>query len=766
AIVVSVVDQDGNPAAGATVLAAGTALWPARSTEASPEGKARIAGLRAGAYDLKARKGDLVSATEIGVGLKRGEVKAATLKLVPGKRVRVLVTDGDDDPPKPLPGASVVLAEEGLSSFPLVGKTGPEGAVVLGPIAKASATASARAPGFVPTPAVRVDEDETAVRVALRKGGAISGDVVDDRGYPIAGATIEVVGSDPEGLPIDETGAPTAFRDDAFAAALPGPAPLIPVGELGVMPGPIPDLPHGDLPAIAGAAAGASVEAWLTRRDGFFRAEPVPPGRVQVIARHPDHVEATSETVTVTSGGEAKVHIVMRQGGFIEGRVLEEDRTPVAGARVEMAATKGTLERYVFTADDGTFTFLGAPDEVLLSVSRPETPTDVAARVTVGVPDRERARVEIVLPKLRDSLRLRVTDDRGYPVDRVEVRALALDPKVPLRKTVFTDGDGDAEVPDSAGVPLRLTLVRPGKAPKMVELDPAPTEATIVMNEGVHAHGEITGRGGRDRLEDAEVTLFTAYGTRHVRTDHDGRYDVDDLAPGRVRISAWHKEYGQAEDVATVEGDRDHPADLGALDLAEAGEVEGQVVDERGDPVAGARVAKDAVPTYLPLGPLPRGIVVTGKDGSFTLGGLPEGTVTLEAYSVEMGRGTAENVEVRAGRTTRRVKITMPGSDPSKEAKGAGSLAVTLGEHDASGKTWVDVVSVAVNSEAEAAGVEPGDTLLAVNGREVHAMDAARKRLTGPLSEDVVLTLERAEGSPLGTPGPFLVRVRRERVRR
>ena len=51
------------------------------------------------------------------------------------------------------------------------------------------------------------------------------------------------------------------------------------MGELGVMPGPIPDLPHGALPfAVTGAAGSQSKDAWVTRRDGFFRAEPVPLG--------------------------------------------------------------------------------------------------------------------------------------------------------------------------------------------------------------------------------------------------------------------------------------------------------------------------------------------------------------------------------------------------------------------------------------------------------------------------------------------------------
>ena len=86
AIEVSVVDAEGKPAPHASVFAAGAALWPARKTEAERRAaKLEIAGPRSGAYDLKASLGELVSKTEIGVMLKRGEVKAVELLPLSGQ---------------------------------------------------------------------------------------------------------------------------------------------------------------------------------------------------------------------------------------------------------------------------------------------------------------------------------------------------------------------------------------------------------------------------------------------------------------------------------------------------------------------------------------------------------------------------------------------------------------------------------------------------------------------------------------------------------
>ncbi|EYF03573.1 carboxypeptidase regulatory-like domain-containing protein [Chondromyces apiculatus] len=766
ALTVRVIDGAGVPAEGAEVLAAGTGLWPARRTTTDASGRVHIAGLRTGVYDLKAQRGDNVSTTAFAVPVEQGAGKEVELVLMPGRRVRVLVTDGEGTNASTVKNASVVLAENGLSSFPLHGRTGDDGSVSLGPIAEGPASVSAWAPGFVQRSAVPIEDTALEVRIPLLRGAALVGDVVDDRGYPIAGATIEIIGADPDGMPIDETMAMTEFREGHFLRALQGPVSLIPVGELGVMAGPIPDIPRGDLASPVAAGAGdplaattpAAGEPWVTRRDGTFRAEPVTPGRVHAIVRHPDHVEALSEAVTLKPGGEARVHIVLRQGGLLEGRVIEEDRSPVAGARIELAATQGSLERVTYSADDGTFAFAAVPDEVLLSVSRPESPGDIVVRVLVTVPDRDRKQVEILLPRRRDAVAIHIDDDRGYPLDRVEVRVVSLDVAVPLRRTLFTDDDGNTTLPDAVGLPLRVTLLRPGSAPLVEPIAAAPAEMRFALRPGVRASGEVTGGGGRDRLEGAEVTAYTLAGVRRTVTSDQGTYTLADLAPGRIRLVVRHEEYAQTEVILSVEGDKDRPADLGTIDLPAAGEVEGEVLDPDGEPVAGARVARDRVPSYLPLGPLPAGVVTTDREGRFILRGVPAGDATIEAYTADLGR-VSEVTPVRAGQTTTRVRLTLPGDTPRPEARGAGSVALTLGVV----RGAVVALLVPPGGEAELAGVEPGDRLLSVNGRDVRSINEARRRLTGPLAEDVVVQLSRDEG---GTTSRWMTRIRRERVRR
>lgn len=761
ALSVRVLAPGGEPAGGATVLVAGTGLWPAQSTQADAAGRARIGGLRAGVYDLMASDGELVSRTELAVPLARGENREVTLELAPGRRVALTVVDGPEDDAKPVADADVVAAPGGLSPFPQQGRTDAEGRVVLGPFAPEALTVSARAEGFVARTGVRVAADAVEARVALVRGGALVGEVVDDRGYPVDGATIEIVGVDDEGMPIDESALLTELTTAHFALGLGGPRPLLPVGELGVMPGPIPDLPREEAFGAVPSVGPSGAEPWVTRRDGTFRAGPVPPGRLQALVRHPSYVEGASEVVTVAPGGEAKVRVVLHEGGSIEGRVVDTSRRPVGGARVELAATQGTLVRVTYAADDGVFAFASVPDEVVLTVARAESPAEPVVRLAVGVAPGERKELEVMLPEVRPTMTVRVADDRGYPLGRAEVRVLALEPSEPLRRTTFTDDDGEALVPDAVGLALRLTVTLPGKSAAFQDFDAAPETALVTLAPSVSARGFVTARGGRDRVEGASVVAYTRTGPRHAVTDAEGEFVLTDLTPGRVRLAIEHEDYAPRDVVERLGEDPERRTELGEIDLLAAGEASGVVLDAEGEPVAGARVALGVPPAYLPLGPLPPGVVLTDRRGRFVLGGLPEGDVTLGAYATELGRGYAEAVPIRAGNTTTQIELTLEGAASSREPKGAGSVAVTLGE---TGDGEVVIMAVPPASEAAFAGVEPGDVVLAVDGVSVRGIGDTRQRLSGPLSEDVLLLLRREDGP--GDELEWKARVRRERVRR
>jgi len=783
ALILRVERASGGPAVNARVDIAGSTLWPARSVRTDAQGNASIRGLLAGSFDLRATLDTEVSRTELGVSLKRGEEREVVLRLVPGRFTTLHVTDGEGDDAPPVSDAAVVVAESGLASFPLRGRTGAQGVVRLGPIAPGPATASASAPEFVGGSTVAVPESlDSDLRIALIRGAAITGRVVDIHGHGIAGATLEVVGTDQLGLPIAETPTLRALRTAHFDWSLAAGTPLLPMGELGVMPGPIPAIPGAAagvadwvLPGtesllggantstrgLAGALSAASAtefEPWVSRGNGGFRVHPVTPGRVRVIVRHPEYVEGVSDAVMLVPGGDSEVKIVLREGGRIEGRVVDDHDMPVGGARVDLAALKGTTARTTVTADDGSFAFAAVPFEITLTVQRTtEEVQRLAVRKSVTLREGVRETIVIVLPAARGVVQVFVCDEQGQPLENAEVQVTSLAADTPLKRTSFTNPEGKVAVSDARGLSLRVRADLPGYVPVSQSFESAGEVLQVVLRRGVLVVGRVTAVRGRVNVANAQVTLVSQGLRRIASTDTEGRWTIRDVAPGPVRVIAQHPEFALAETNAAVAstGRDDRPFELPALDLPEAGEVSGIVLDKHGKPVTGARVAPYAVPSYLAVGQLPPTMVLTKQDGRFELKGVSAGRATLHALAPSVGRGTSAPFEVFAGRDTRDIVIRLSTASSDETVSTSGySLAITLGEQGSE----IVVASVAPGSEAERGGIAPGDTLVAIEGVRPVSMADARARLSGPTGTDVLIEVHR-EGNPIR------LRVAREAVR-
>lgn len=765
---VAVLGLDGQPAPGATVMIAGPSLWPARSARADAHGVSRITGLLAGSYDLRASLDGNVAPTLLGFELGRGANEKITLRLEPGRTVVALVTDGEGPNPVVVANADVVLAEAGLSSFPIRGRTGGDGKVLLGPIASGPATLGARADDFVGSALVVVPEVLTGpVQVPLTRGATLRGEVSDARGYPVDGATIEVVGSDPSGLPIAETPALVGFRQNHFAWSLPGPVPLIPAGELGVMPGPVPPIPKpGQEAPLATNSADfteplAELAPWISNRGGLFTARPVSPGRVRAIVRHPDYVEGTSELVTLAPGGDATVKIVLLRGGSLEGRVSDERGQPLAGVVVELSSPRATRTEQATTASDGTFAFAAVPADVTLSLSRAEDPARVVLRKSLHLAEGAHEKLELTLPVAREPVRVTVLDEDSRPIELCEVAATSLEPTRPLRLTRFTDAEGVVTFDDALGENLRIVAEAPGFARSVQTSSAAPKELKLTLKRGVIVEGRITSVRGRRTVAGATVTA-QQNGVRKVATsDADGVYRLRDIAPGELRVRVQHPDFADEEATLHVDstGRADRPFTLPDVDLSEAGEVEGDLVDERGDRLPGARVMAGDGVGYLPAGRMPRGVVTSDNAGHFVLPGVHPGSVTITAVSGNAGRGSARSVEVSSGRTTRNVRIQLTPHAVDGESAAPGGVAIGLGERGTAPTIEVVIVSVAEASEAERAGLEAGDVVAALDGARPISMADARARLSGQPGSDIVVEVLRA-----GVSNRF--RVLREATRR
>jgi len=760
ALLITVIDERGQVAPGAQVFVGG-ALWPPQQGTTDAKGELSIGGLESGSYDLRAVRGQQVSPSLLGLFLARGELARARLQLGPGRFVTVLVQDGETEDARPVADADVVLVEQGIAPFPLQGRTDDQGTVTLGPIAVGPASVGAQAEGFIGRAAVPVPEQlEGPLIVALRRGATLRGKVVDKNDHAISDAEIEVIGTDLDGLPIAETPWFAAMRRGHFEASLGPAAPLIPAGELGVMPGPIPAIPRSaafdtNLTAMAPIEPVAMGSPWQSDVDGDFRLFPVTPGRVRLLVRHPSYVETISDSVTLEPGGEAHVKVVMLEGATLIGRVLDDRDFPVAGARIELTATRGVSRHSLFTASDGTFEFRAVPSSVVLSLARPNNPVEFVLRKHLELKNDQRQEIEIVLPAERETVELQVSAER-QAVDLAQVLFVSLAAETPLKKTLFTDPQGRVVLPDAAGLPLRVQIEVPGFSDYNQTFDSTPKLIEVELVRGVLVQGKVTAIRGRQAVSGASVTVLSQ-GQRHgTRSDDFGVYEIRDLSPGEATLIISHPEYATHQEklqiTATTRADR--PFEIEPIDLVSGGSVQGLVVDEQGNPISGARVAAGAMPAFLPAGELPAGMVKSNAQGEFELLNLEPGNVTIEAQAVGKGRGRA-SVAVSEGQVARDVRIVMqPAADT--ETGQTGGVAVTLSEPVAG---QVVIQQVAAHSEAERAGLQVGDRLLAVEGGQVTSMSDARSRLSGNAGSDVLIELQRAESI-------FKLRVNRESLRR
>lgn len=758
-----VTDEAGKPVSGATVLVAGPSLWPARSVLSGPDGIARLTGLSEGAYDLKAMRDALVSTTEIGVQVERGKGRSVSLVLRPGRMIPFIVTDGEGDHPLLVSGADVVVAEGGVSSFPIQGRTNAFGKVVLGPVARGMVMASASADGFVARSTVDVpDVISGEVRIPLLRGAILEGEVVDGDNRPVDGATVEIVGTDIDGAPVSLTPMTAAFQRAHFAWALEGPQPLLPGGELGIMPGPIPAIPGAEeSPGVGLPMLPAEVpsEPWVTRLDGTFRAAPVPPGRIAALVRHPSYVEATSEAVTLSPGATGHLRVVLLPGGTLEGTVVNEHDVPVAGVRVEIAAVRGALTRGTFTSDDGTFSFSALPAEVTVTLSRPDDASRPVLRRRVVVPDRGHVEEKFVLPIVLPPLEVDAEDESGRPVEMAQVTALSLDPERPLRETQFTDSAGRVTIPDAAGLALKIVVEAPefAKWDKTFEHSPERIRADLVPS--VLVEGRVTAVRGRQDLAGATVELLADGHRQTAFTDGSGRYHFSGVSPGPAHLTVSHPEFASRElDIRiAATGRADRSFDVDPVDLDEPGVIEGRVVDRDGAPVSGARVGLGSVGAYLPA-MTAASVTTTKMDGTFRLERVGKGSVSVEAFHAGTGRGRA-SVSMPSGGTVSDVTIELQESRDDSESTATGDVAITLDERRTGGRAAIVVTQVARASEAEHAGLLTGDIVESVDRSKPSSAEDARRRLAGPEGSDVIVQVTRA-GEPVS------VRVRRERIRR
>jgi len=145
---------------------------------------------------------------------------------------------------------------------------------------------------------------------------------------------------------------------------------------------------------------------------------------------------------------------------------------------------------------------------------------------------------------------------------------------------------------------------------------------------------------------------------------------------------------------------------------------------------------------------------VSGPGGSFVLTGVPAGTVTVRAESTDR-YGLSAPLQVRAGESVNVPVIKLDQALPGTGATLSYKIGIGIGWQQQE-RFWT-VAQVKSGTSAAAAGVRPGDRLLAVNGTSAEgwSTETLQNALGGDAGTTLDLFLERGGQ-------PFTVRLERQ----
>ncbi len=433
-----------------------------------------------------------------------------------------------------------------------------------------------------------------------------------------------------------------------------------------------------------------------TGEDGRFELELPARGRHSLRTRARGYLEDQVEVVADVTG---PVTVALVAASSLEGRVVDGDGLPVAGAEVSILPGEGASEddRILRALTRGTRARLGdrgltrADGSFRVTRIRPGSNYDIEVRAqgfataSRELPDlRPRVPVTGVTIELDRGFGASgvVVDAGGRPVSGAEVvfRPAASGADDPFQvvlqapaATVVSSGDGRFAASGLAAAAYDVTASRPGFAPttvKRVEFGAGKADAgRLVLEPGVTVDGVVVDAAGQpvpdvrisvDAADDRAAALHrTMTGAEpDAVTGPDGRFVVRDRRRGeRVNVTAKREGYAE-KTVPSIALPPDGPVKL-ALDASSR--VSGRVLDPDGRPVAGALVSagrerRAGSGVFAVAGARP---VQTVDDGSFELVDLTPGGLALQVQSPGFQDQDVFGLDVVAGKDLAGIEVRL-----------------------------------------------------------------------------------------------------------
>ncbi|MFI5181819.1 MAG: carboxypeptidase regulatory-like domain-containing protein [Thermoanaerobaculia bacterium] len=424
--------------------------------------------------------------------------------------------------------------------------------------------------------------------------------------------------------------------------------------------------------------------------DGTFTLRPTPPGDWYLQASFSRYVPV-ARRIGRTERADKPVEILLRAGATLSGRVLDDQRHPIAAAKVRAQLARNSEMRpplAVITAADGTFTLRRIPVVESLGLVAWHTDFEPAYLGDLGLKPGE-TRSGAVISLRRGAILTGVVSSGETPVAgaQVTVSPGSRNDEAPPRSLAgpswswpraTTGPDGRFRVAGLSPGDYALTVLATGFARETrdhltIGEEGGPASLAITLSAEAAIAGSVKSRRGRG-IEDEEVQARSAETAvprvETARTLPDGSFRIDGLRAGEtynVRLSPafpaapWKTVVAPAEGVEILSAGR--------------GRIAGRVFDSGGTPIPEFEVVAESDRTTGSFGWVsPVRQEVSSDDGQFTLENVPAGlrqvrvvakgyqTARVGGIAVEDGE-TRGGVEVRLARgMTLRGRVVEAGS--------------------------------------------------------------------------------------------------------
>jgi large repetitive protein len=284
------------------------------------------------------------------------------------------------------------------------------------------------------------------------------------------------------------------------------------------------------------------------------------------------------------------------------------------------------------------------PAPAAKTTTAPSAPVKPASAPAATASAREVPTIHDDDPKGTLRLEGQVIDEHDAPVAHAMV---AIDANPPM--VVETESDGGFVFEGLIRREYRIEATAGDRyaGPVRLRLSDKPEPVTLRMRPGGTVEVTVTEREGGASVKGAEVQLRSWLSTLtwKATTNAGGIAKLTGVGPGWSPLVVHAKGYAPAAMMLGTSGNA-NTVEHAALSLARGAALAGRVVDDKGKPVAKARVVATSAAEALPVVDPRRDGVVTAADGTFSIATLSAGTWRVTATSGDYAPTTSAPITI------------------------------------------------------------------------------------------------------------------------